>query len=279
MLAPLGTPLAALERYRRSFPGPHLDLVCASLQAGHTLGHLWVLPQDLAHPLLLLWDKGNNVFYLAGEEATASGLAQCRALLTPVVRPQALADGAPQFRARALAASLDGVLPRLFAPVVLQEYPVLFSVYDAPTPPRAIPPPALPAVAILPLTRQRLRESGLTHSAEVRAEIRGMWPTEEQFFTHGFGTLAILQDTIVGWCTAEYVGPQRCGLGIATQPAYQRRGVATALAAAFVGEALRRGLTPCWECGRTNGASVRVAEKVGFVPQADETYWAGSFAR
>src|SRR5262249_25698566 len=148
---------------------------------------------------------------------------------------------------------LDAVLPRLFAPGALHEYPVLFSVYDAPTPPRAIPAPALAAVAILPLTCRRLQESGLAHSGEVCAAIRWMWRAEEHFFAHGFGTLAVLQDTIVGWCTAEYVGPQRCGIGITTLPAYERQGVATALAAAFVREALQRGLTPCWECGRGNG--------------------------
>lgn len=278
MSAPLSAPLVQLGHYRRFFPGPHLDLVCASLRAGHTLGHLWIFPQDPAPPLLLIWDKGNNVLYLAGEGATTAAIAQCRTLLTTTVRPQALAEGAPQFRARALAAPLDGMLPHLFPDVALQKYPVLFSVYDALTPPLAIPAPALPTVAIVPVTRRLLWESGLAHSGEVGAEIRWMWPTEDWFFTHGFGTLAITQDAIVGWCTAEYVGPQHCGIGITTLAGYERRGVATAMAAAFVREALRRGLAPCWECGRTNGASVRVAEKVGFVLRAEETYWAGSFA-
>jgi RimJ/RimL family protein N-acetyltransferase len=112
----------------------------------------------------------------------------------------------------------------------------------------------------------------------VQAEIEWMWPSEEHFYRHGFGTLALLHGQIVCWCTAEYVGPTRCGIGITTIQAYERRGVATATAAAFVHAAQQRGLTACWECNSANRGSIRVAEKVGFVCQAEESYWTSSFA-
>lgn len=191
------------------------------------------------------------------------------------LRPHALAAGRPRFKARALSPSLEPALPAIFARVALRAYPTLFYSATAPPPGAIAPPP--PGVTIVPLSRAALTHRGLAHGEEVRAEIRSMWPSEERFFTDGFGTLAIARDQIIGWCTAEYVDPRRCGIGIATLPPYARRGVATATAARFVREAQRRGIAACWECGAANRGSVRVAEKVGFTRVAAETYWSGSF--
>ena len=47
------------------FAGPQPELAFASIVAGNTAGRLWQIdtPAGLA---ALLWDKGNNVVYLAG---------------------------------------------------------------------------------------------------------------------------------------------------------------------------------------------------------------------
>ena len=104
-----------------------------------------------------------------------------------------------------------------------------------------------------------------------------MWPSEERFYEQGFGVAAVVEERAICWCTAEYVSPQRCGIGIATDPAYERRGVATATAAQFIHDAQRRGIVPYWECGNWNSASIRVAQKVGFELIAEERYWIGAF--
>jgi RimJ/RimL family protein N-acetyltransferase len=59
---------------------------------------------------------------------------------------------------------------------------------------------------------------------------------------------------------------------------FERRGVATATAARFVEECLRRRIDQFWECAASNLASARVAEKVGFVRLEETRFWAGSFA-
>jgi RimJ/RimL family protein N-acetyltransferase len=85
-------------------------------------------------------------------------------------------------------------------------------------------------------------------------------------------------DTAVCWCTAEYVSRSLCGIGIATVPDFQRRGIATAAAVHFVEESLRRGLIPHWECNEQNFPSLRLAEKIGFTLLETNDFWAGSFA-
>jgi RimJ/RimL family protein N-acetyltransferase len=276
-IAPVG-PLvepAGIARYRAFFPGPHLALVLASIEAGNTLGQLWTFA--LAEgTLALLWDKGNNVFVFSGGAGTPAARRALANLIATQVRPQALAEGALYFRAYALSPVLHRVLPKLFAGTPLHPNPTAFLAYRAATPP-SVPPPAVPGVVLAPIDAALLGRDDLAHLEQVPAEIRWMWPSEARFFEVGFGVVALLADQVIGWCTAEYVGPTSCGIGITTVPAYERRGVATALAACLIAEALRRGLTPHWECGQGNRASLRVAEKLGFVRLADEQHWQGKF--
>jgi RimJ/RimL family protein N-acetyltransferase len=271
-------PAGQLDRYRSYFPGPHLELVQVSIAAGNTAGHLWIVPQIGGSSLLLLWDKGNNALYLAGDVQAPSSLGHLAAIVATDLRAQMLAMGRRQFKARALSASLEHALPQVFADIALCEYPELFYIYDTARTLTHVVPPRLPEVSIVPITHDLLAQSDLAGSGDVRAEIRWMWPSEDRFFTDGFGTLAITDRQIICWCTSEYVSPRLCGIGIATLPPYERHGVATATATRFVQEAQRRGLTVCWECGRENQGSVRVAEKVGFVRWAEEQYWIGSFS-
>ncbi len=272
-------PLAQqLDRYCSHFVGPHLGLVLASMIAGNTAGHLWEIPEQDASPLLLLWDRGNNVFYLAGDAHAQSALSALTSLVDQRLRPQALAAGASRFKVRALTPRLEQALPDIFPGIPLHASQALFSVHNGGSR-LPIAPPAVPGVVLVPITSDILRRDSYAYIDQVRDEIGGMWPSEDRFYQYGFGTLAILDGEIICWCTAEYVSSTYCGIGIATSPRYEGRGVATATAAHFLQQARERGVTPCLECALANHASVRVAEKVGFVCQAEETYWIGEFAR
>lgn len=270
-------PIQYLARSRERFAGPHLSIVLGSILAGNTGGQLWEVPRPGALPLLLLWDKGNNVLYIAGDEAAPEQVKELADVVARHVRPEACAEGASYFKTRPLSGPLEAALPQIFPDIALRPYPTLFYTYESATPP-VVARPAAAGLVVVPIDRAVLLRAGLANSDKVRDEIRWMWPSEEAFHERGFGTLAVIEGQIVCWCTAEYVGPTHCGIGISTVPAYERQGVATATAAAFVEEARQRGLIPCWECGSANAASVRVAEKLGFVRRVEERYWLGSFA-
>jgi GNAT superfamily N-acetyltransferase len=265
-----------LDHYRQYFPGPHLDLVLESITAGNTAAEVWYVPDVDTLAIVLLWDKGNNVFYLAGECLTEVAILHLNDLLSTSIRPQALAEGAPYFKTHALSPSLEQHLPHIFQPIRLHAYPTQFYT-DGSGSQSPATLHAHPDYTIVPIDRTLLLRDDLTNRDQVLDEIRWMWPSIERFYAYGFGTLAILQRQIICWCTAEYVSPHRCGIGITTLPDYQRQGIATATAQRFLHEARRRGLTASWECGQANTASVRVAEKLGLVCQAVEIYWAGTF--
>jgi RimJ/RimL family protein N-acetyltransferase len=252
-------------------------MVVASIAAGNTAAQLWEIEQPSTGTVVLLWDKGNNVFYLGGDRIAEALERELATLIADRIQPAALAEGRPHFKARACPSSSEAALARIFGDLALQEAHTLFYGFPHAQPNPAVAP-AVDGLRFARIDRTLLAHENMQNIAHVRSEIKWMWPSEERFYEHGLGIAAIVDQRAVCWCTAEYVSPQRCGIGIATDPAYERRGLATATAAHFVLEAQRRGIAPYWECGSWNVASIRVAEKVGFEPIAEERYWIGAFA-
>jgi RimJ/RimL family protein N-acetyltransferase len=272
--------IGKLNWYVDAFPGPQAMLATASLAAGNTAGHLWEFSQPVGDNMLLLWDKGNNVFYIAGRLVAKATQDVLREFIATQVRAQAMAEGLVRFKVRPMTPALAEGTAMLFADVTLKEHTSLFYGFEQAQPnvPRT---PAVDGLAFAMIDRHLLAETHLENIAEVRGEIAWMWPGLDRYYEHGWGVAARAPsrrgEQIICWCTAEYVGPATCGIGVATVPPYEGRGVATAVASRFVEEGLRRGLKPHWECASRNVASVRVAEKVGFTRLETIQYWLGTF--
>jgi RimJ/RimL family protein N-acetyltransferase len=275
--------LQRLNQYRDRFPGAQPALAIASILDGNTAANLWTISLPGAAEFIFLWDKGNNIFYLAGTP-TAEIEPLLRDLIQTEVRPRALREGAPYFKVHPFSAASTAALPRLFEDVTLHPLRTRFYRFEQAAV-DAIPQPAVDDLHFGLIDRPFLERDDLTNLDEIRGEIEWMWPSLDRFYTHGFGIAAVNADSAVSadiavcWCTAEYVSRSQCGIGIATVPAYQRRGIATAAAVRFVEESLHRGLIPHWECNEQNLPSLRVAEKVGFTILEANDFWAGNFAR
>ena len=270
-------PSTNIAIYAEAFPGPHLAMVVASIAAGNTAAQLWAGERSSAGAVALLWDKGNNVLYFGGEYISEIVERDLADLIATRIRPAALAEDRLHFKARACLPSSEAALRGIFGAIPLREALTLFYAFPN-TQPAIDFVPAIDRLWFTSIDRALLADEHLQNVAHIRSEINWMWPSEERFHVHGFGVAAVVEQRAICWCTAEYVSPQRCGIGIATDPGYERRGVATATAARFVLEARRRGIAPYWECGSWNAASIRVAEKVGFERVAEERYWIGAFA-
>jgi GNAT superfamily N-acetyltransferase len=269
-------PSVAIEAYAAAFPGPHAAMVVASIAAGNTAAQLWEATQPAGGAALLLWDQGNNVFYLAGDTIAEATRRDIAALIASHIRPAALARGRAYFKTHGFSRPSEDALTQIFGTVALREASTLFYVCTN-VEPSALAAPPVEGIHFAQIDRALLVGDSLRNIAHVRSEIGWMWPSEERFYERGLGVAALVEEQLICWCTAEYVSADRCGIGIATDPAYERRGIATATAARFVLEAQRRGIAPYWECGSWNSASIRVAEKVGFARIAEERYWIGTF--
>jgi RimJ/RimL family protein N-acetyltransferase len=269
-------PVDRIARYREYFPGPQPQMVVASVAEGNTGGHLWVDVQPKGETVALLWDKGNNVYYWGGRFGGEEDARAWASLIRGPVKVRATQERLARFKVRALSPLLERVIPALFEGVALSEYRELFFGFRKERP-AVVPSPAIAGVVFGLIDRELLGREDLRNLEYVRSEIRWMWPSEERFYERGFGVVALLADEAIGWCTAEYVSHEQCGIGIEVMEGYENRGVATAMAARFAEECLRRGIQPHWECGGGNLGSIRVAEKVGFERSEEATFWAGVF--
>jgi GNAT superfamily N-acetyltransferase len=91
------------------------------------------------------------------------------------------------------------------------------------------------------------------------------WGSREALVENGFAYCA-LQDGVVA-STIYAVAASRTGIlvGIDTTEQFRRRGYGTAVSAAFIREALQRGMLPYWDTDLENLPSAAMAQKLGFV--------------
>lgn len=248
-------------------------MVVAAIAEGNTGGQLWVAEFSGVASVALLWDKGNNVLYAVGSGQTSGVPGALQDLLWSTVRPQALAEHSPYFSLCLLSDAQAG--PSLLPQVTLQPAAKHFYRFvgdSAPT----LPAPDVDGLELAAIDGELLSRD-LPGVDEIRREVEWMWPSLPRFLARGIGVAALAGGDVACWCTSEYVSQAACGIGIATAPAFQVRGLATYVTAHFIAASLERGMVPHWECDSRNAASIRVAEKAGFTLLGKRSVWEGDF--
>ena len=260
-----------LSQLQDDFAGGQLEMVTRAIACGNTRGRLW-LSRGSGPLLAMLWDQGNNVFYIRGE-GDAGALGD---VVRSSIREAALGAGSAYFTVRALSPEAGPLAEEAFAPYLKGTVEKLFYAYTRATAPASQPPTAEGAT-FCEIDAQFLEDRGRPNTEAVVNEVKWMWPSLDAYTRHGFGIAAVVDEAVACWCTAEYVSSTACGIGIETVPEHRNKGIATGTAARFVSQALDRGLRPHWECGEANKPSVRVAEKLGFQLVERSTAMVGRF--
>jgi RimJ/RimL family protein N-acetyltransferase len=245
-----------VDRVRHLFDADHLSLVIDAVRAGNSPARVWV-DAVTAPRAALVWDGSHSVYFagavdragewraLFGREVASVGAGILKAYVTDAAAETVLAGYPLQRRERVLYRGGHPAIPDWRR--------------------------RLPAGFQVNLIDDRVTEVGaLANATEVVAEIESCWKSLADFRGHGFGFIAHDRQAIVCWCTAEFVSDGKCGIGIATIPAYRGRGYATLTASAFMEYCAERAMTPHWDAWTNNRPSVAVAEKAGF--QRIETY-------
>ena len=251
-------------RVRHLFDSEHLELVIDAVIAGNSPARVWA--DDVVAPrTALVWD-GKHSIYFAGALVQVPAWS---ALLHGEILPTA------QGTLKAYVTA--GAAETVFAGYALQRRDrVLYRGGQL-----AVPSwqSRLAAGFQISSINDRFAElEGLNNVADVIAEIESGWNSVVDFRRTGFGFAAHDDETIVCWCTAEYVSDGRCGVGIETVEAYRGRGFATLTASAFVEHCVERAVIPHWDAWTSNQPSVAVAEKVGFRKAETYSIFVGEFA-
>ena len=265
-----------IEEYGKYFRGPQPRMVLASVVEGNTEAQLWCASQPDNHVVCLLWDKGNNVFYLSGQLILPETIKDLASLITGYVKEKAMKERLSYFKVKTLSSSLENSIPEIFQNIPLHKTNKLFYTFRAHKL-KSIPNPRLEGIQYHPIDADILEEGRFENNHYVKSEIEWMWPSLERFLEKGFGTAAVLDARIIGWCTAEYVSKGKCGIGIEVIDEFQNKGIATATAAHFLEHCLKQNIIAHWECDQDNIGSVRVAEKAGFHKTEETVFWSGQF--
>jgi len=100
------------------------------------------------------------------------------------------------------------------------------------------------------------------------AQGRGLpafWGSADAFLARGIGFAAAKHDVIVSRCHSVLIGDGQAEISIDTNETHRRRGLATAVACAFIETCLDRDLEPAWSCWSENVPSRHLAESLGFI--------------
>ena len=267
-----------IEDHVKYFPGSQPGMVLASVVEGNTEAQLWHASQPDNNVVCLLWDKGNNVFYLSGQLVLSETIKDLASLINTHVKEKAVKEGLSYFKVKPLSSSLENSITDIFQNIPLHKTNKLFYTFRAEKV-KTIPNPKLEGIQYHPIDADLLEEGRFENNRHVKSEIEWMWPSLERFLEKGFGTAAVMDASIIGWCTAEYVSKGKCGIGIEVIDEFQNKGIATAMTAHFLEHCMNRNIVPHWECDKDNIGSVLVAEKVGFEKIEETVFWNGQFLR
>ena len=110
-----------------------------------------------------------------------------------------------------------------------------------------------------------LARTDLLGHAELLAEMSSERPSVTDFLMKSFGTVAVADDAIIGWCLSEYNTADRCEFGVATAVERRREGVGLATSAAAIARADRQGIRRVgWHCWADNAPSIALARALEF---------------
>lgn len=228
-----------------------------------------VYADDSAAPYVALVSVNYRRLYLAARGPVANLRDGIRAVLVEAIYPQARAAGADAFSLAytpaAWGAALDGGLP----PGQASGRPPIHTLrhsYELRTL-SLVQHRSLPlGFTLRHADRGLLADERVAGLAALREEMCSERTSVEDFLAHSFGLCPVHEDgALAGWCLSEYNTGDRCEVGIASLPPYQRLGLATAMGMAFVDLAAARGVARIgWHCHAGNAASIATARRIGF---------------
>lgn len=257
---------------RSLFEGIYCTLVIDGVLAGNSPAALWV--DDPAQPsTALMWDNA-YIIYVVGDAGNHAFNQQLGELFTTQLVPAARERGIDGFKIVYGNPAWVSQMATVFPTLTLGHYPrVVYTLGELMMPDWQSQLP--PGFTMRRIDRAMLDDTSVWLVADLLEEIEQCWTSVERFLTHGFGYCLMHNQEIVCRCTAEYVSPGKCGIGIATAEPYRQRGFATLTATAFIEHCLAQQIVPYWDAWLRNTASVATAEKVGLRKVQDHWVFVG----
>lgn len=124
-----------------------------------------------------------------------------------------------------------------------------------------------PGYTVRRIDRAALEGDEIIFSERMRgwSDMAEMWGSLENFEARALSFGVLQGNTLVAWCVPDCAAGEQIDVGIITEPAHRRKGLAAIATAATVEACFERGYRVVgWHCNTDNVASWKTAEKVGF---------------
>lgn len=98
------------------------------------------------------------------------------------------------------------------------------------------------------------------------------WESKLDFIKNGYGLIVVNEkNEPVSICYSSCIIDKIAEIDIATLPKYQGKGLAKAVAEAFIAKSVKKGIQANWDCFEENIPSLKTAQNVGFTIMKE--YW------
>lgn len=130
------------------------------------------------------------------------------------------------------------------------------------------PVPTIPVPARARIERVDVESAKRVDDALPMPFLKMFWGSYEALVENGFAYYAIQGDAVTSVVYAVAMSSKGVVVGIDTVEQFWRKGYGAAVSAAFIREAVERGLQIVWDTDDANERSWRLAQKLGFVEHA-----------
>lgn len=256
----------------------HLKFTIDAIIAGNSPGRIWV--DDLIFPTAsFVWD-GYHCYYFGGTTKKVEFNSNIKDLLKTYIIPDVIKRKRDFFNIEYSNKDWEPIIKTMLKEKLPKKRRRVFlALEESKTFDWLV---NLPTKFEVRLITKDLLESPIGNVESIINEVTQCWNSLEDFLSNGFGFCIVRgnanKETIQGWCTGEYFSEDKCGIGIETFREFQSKGLATAMASAFIKYCQKIGIKPHWNADKNNFPSLRVAEKIGFKKIQEYNVLCGSFS-
>ena len=257
--------LQTIESYKRIKPllkGDSIPVVINGVIDGNNLGKVFV--DDTESPTTaFVWAK-NEMFYLIGG-SNEDFYLKVESFIINNIKPEALQIGEQYFNLEVLTAEdSEAIVDRIFGNPLKRGERVPFS-FDKESYLKRFAHAVIAVPSDYELKEIDRGVIVMDTGHIIATEIMKFWRSLDDFFEKGIGYCIFKHNAVIGTCISVFVSADEYEIGINTYaPEHRGKGLATAMAAAFINKCLSLGGTPHWTTEYFRKDSIAIANKLCF---------------
>jgi len=236
----------------------------------NNVGKIFV--DDLRSPKsALLWAQGLEGFFLLGDESNVEFVKELGRFIDTGLSQSLQSEKLEWFEVAGMHRKWDKQIEQLFhdrdveiSTQFVYKYPV-----NSDSAKHDIELDSLSDYQFIKVDSSFLTSPEIENMDFLIKELLSFWESMEKFLSSGIAYCVVHGHFIVSVCYSGFVSGTTHTIGVLTMEAYRKKGLAYRAACLCMKEYARKNIMPYWDCSKDNDASWKLAEKLGFVREAE----------